>query len=830
MNERQISWAGGELSPTLWGRTDLSRYPVGARALRNFLVTSHGVLANRPGTVLVHRFTGADNAASSGDAVRLIAFPTSETDTALLLFTATDAAGVPTKMHPFERSASTGEFVHFGEIVPLGDTAAIRALRTAQVGYVLTLVSSGFAPQQIQRTGVGLYSFGPLSFDVTPFPTSPGAVRLLLATATPAFAGDASHPARQWTWAVTRIMRRTSTLSTANSDGTLYETMPQVVTQVYNTGSPGAPTPVPTSVAVYPDWAQTLKLNANAVAPVPAEDTLVATRIYRGRDGTFGYVGETTATAEWVDDGQTPDFSKPPPRGVNPFRVVGADGVLLRTENPQSVSFFEDRRYFAATAERPNLVWGSAVGDYANFDEVVLAQDDDSLSFGLTLGSSERIVGLVPKRQLLALTSAAEWMLTGSGQAENLTPNSIAAHPVTDGGSAKVPIAVARSTVFHVEQKGAFPQALVFGADGVSYQPVDVSLLAQHLFQGYTITDWAYARHPYSILWVVRSDGALLSLTYLPDEEMAAWAQHDLADDGAVEAVATVPYGSEDVVYLVVRRGAERTLERMASRVISKVRDSVFLDRAVSYDGYATVADSIQQTVTVTDDYTSGGEVGGNVLVTFSGSFGPGFVIQVDDPDGGDPVKLQLVSAVTGSSCLALVLETNVPDSMWGVAVADWALCTNEMHGVDHLDDLGVSVLADGVVLEGITVTAGVVTFAAAESFSEYAAVAHAGRPYTSRFRSLAAINEKGRLKVVKETMVEIEGARGCFIGPDAEHLTEIRSRVAADIFGAAEPERETIRMSVPDRYKEEGYVVLDQRSPLPVTILGITRDIEYGG
>ena len=46
---RQTRFDGGELSPFLWGRTDLDVHARGARTLKNFLVSRHGVAFSRPG-------------------------------------------------------------------------------------------------------------------------------------------------------------------------------------------------------------------------------------------------------------------------------------------------------------------------------------------------------------------------------------------------------------------------------------------------------------------------------------------------------------------------------------------------------------------------------------------------------------------------------------------------------------------------------------------------------------------------------------------------------------------------------------------------------------
>lgn len=43
------SFNGGEVSPTLWQRTDVDKVQSGCRLLKNFLVHAHGAVYRRPG-------------------------------------------------------------------------------------------------------------------------------------------------------------------------------------------------------------------------------------------------------------------------------------------------------------------------------------------------------------------------------------------------------------------------------------------------------------------------------------------------------------------------------------------------------------------------------------------------------------------------------------------------------------------------------------------------------------------------------------------------------------------------------------------------------------
>jgi hypothetical protein len=106
--------------------------------------------------------------------------------------------------------------------------------------------------------------------------------------------------------------------------------------------------------------------------------------------------------------------------------------------------------------------------------------------------------------------------------------------------------------------------------------------------------DLAYAKAPQPVVWAVSSTGSLLGLTYVPEQQVGAWHQHDTGADGAFESICVVPEGNEDVLYAVVRRtigGSEvRYIERLASRNFLAVEDAFLVDSGATYSGAATTS------------------------------------------------------------------------------------------------------------------------------------------------------------------------------------------------------------------------------------------------
>ncbi len=85
----------------------------------------------------------------------------------------------------------------------------------------------------------------------------------------------------------------------------------------------------------------------------------------------------------------------------------------------------------------------------------------------------------------------------------------------------------------------------------------------------------------------VSTNGNLLGLTYVPEQEVGAWHWHDT--DGVFETCTTVAEGNEDVLYVVVRRTIDgvdkRYVERMESRQFDDPVDGFFVDSGLTYRG-----------------------------------------------------------------------------------------------------------------------------------------------------------------------------------------------------------------------------------------------------
>ena len=141
--------------------------------------------------------------------------------------------------------------------------------------------------------------------------------------------------------------------------------------------------------------------------------------------------------------------------------------------------------------------------------------------------------------------------------------------------------------------------------------------------------------------------------------------------------------------------------------------------------------------------------------------------------------------------------------------------------GLDHLNGKTVTALADGFVVDNLTVTAGQITL------PEEASKVHIGLPYTGDLETLEIDSSEGGFRNRKISVPHVEvnfyESRGGWIGPndDPDDMVEIlRDMDTATLFTG--PHEQTILGT----WETKGKVHIQQRDPLPMSIIGITPAI----
>lgn len=769
----QPSFSAGEMAPATYARVDLARYYTGLRTCRNFVVLPEGGVQNRAGT----RFVSAVK--DSGSKTRLIPFQFSTEQTYVLEF-----GNLYIRFYSDGAQVLNGSAAY--EVATPYTTADLPDLKYTQSADVLTIVHPNYAPRELKRLSA-------LSWTLT----------------TISFQPDIAAPSGL-----------TATARTGGSGATTSYSYMVTAVQPYTQGSQESFPSASASVNSY-DSLPGATLSWTAVSGADHYN------VYKSKgSGVYGYIGQAKTTS-FTDANITPDADKTVPIGYNPFSG---------TDFPSVVGYHQQRMVFGGSKSFPQRIWMSRTGDFHSFSYSDPQQDDDGLEFDLASNQINQIRHLVSLRELLVLTSGAEWSIS-AGSDNGITPTTFSAVPQSYVGTNSVIPAVYGNTALYIQARGGKLATLAYNYVSDGFQPQDVSVLSSHLLRGYTIDDQAFTLAPNGVLWMVRNDGALLGFTFLPDQQVYAWHRHDT--DGAVESLASVPEGDEDVLYLIVRRtingATKRYVERMESRQLTKYASgdygydrAFFVDCGLSYDGRQAATAVLTGgtdwkypnplTLTASTATFTAGMVGRSAILYGGGD--------------GDTIGDLLTAKITGytsSTAVTVEPQTLVPESLRGIAATRWGLAATMISGLGHIEGKTVSILADGNVLPQQVVTSGSLTLDAP------VLVAHVGLPITSDFETLDISLQNnqaflGNKKRINSLTVLCQESRGIFAGSDADHLYEFKQRSTENYGQPINLLTGRAEIPVSSNWGEDGRVFIRQSDPLPLTILGVMPNVQAGG
>ena len=298
----------------------------------------------------------------------------------------------------------------------------------------------------------------------------------------------------------------------------------------------------------------------------------------RGDGNGLGFIGVTTGLS-FSDVGYIPDQSYPPPSARVLFDSTG--------NFPRTAGYYQQRLLFASTSNESEKIWASRIAAFKNFTVSSPIQDNDAVTWVNAGAQVNAVQHLLEMDRLYIFTASNVWYPRGDDTG-TLTPEAIYPTKIGLYGAAEVVPVIAGRRILYVRDQAQQVRSL----DTRDGNDEDLTLFASHLFDVETIRRMDYAERPHSLIYAVRSDGALLTLTWVPDHGVIGWARHDSGNDGdgghCYEDVCVVQEGTEDAVYVMAVRkvgttGTARYIERFSSRR----SNPIFLDSYLSYSGPA---------------------------------------------------------------------------------------------------------------------------------------------------------------------------------------------------------------------------------------------------
>lgn len=268
---------------------------------------------------------------------------------------------------------------------------------------------------------------------------------------------------------------------------------------------------------------------------------------------------------------------------------------------PGSVCYFDQRLVLSGSFGRPADVWATASGTDTDLSYSVPTIASDRLLFRLASAPNTAAIAVrhaIPLSHLMMLGNSVELRVTPIND-DALTPDSASVRPQSYIGAGIPQPSIVNGTVLFVAARGAHVREMGYQSDVSGYVTGDLSLRAEHLFNGWGIRQQTYAKAPTPICWFISTPPAgstannkLLGITYVPEEQVGGWHQH--VTPGSFESVCAIPDGVEDRLYVVVSRdlgaGEEFHVERMGLQQPASFNESFHVDHGYTYLGPATTS------------------------------------------------------------------------------------------------------------------------------------------------------------------------------------------------------------------------------------------------
>ncbi len=631
------SFAKGEIGPSLYGRVDTSMYKVALRTARNAIIHSYGGVSNRPGTLCVSPFkfhtealfprifrfhlgTSDQYVLEFGDLyMRVVRNDEQVLNTAITITGATQASPVvvTATSHGFSngddvfinmtagmtqlnkrrfivRMATTSTFQLEDQITGVavdgtgydayttgGDVAEVFELTTpyvqadlstlkmVQSGNTLTITHLNYASADLTRTDHNVWTR-----------TVPTYAPTLAAPTNGAISSTFDSNFQVFTQGGLTVNYQITSIS--DTDGSFEESLPLTIT-----GTDGSDPPL-----------NTLTWTAEADATRYA--------VYRRDNGLYGLLGETELTS-FEDKNLATDLTISPPSARNPFS----------TDFPMASGYYQQRQVYGGTTLFPDKSFYSQTGLRLNMSVSTPLQPADAITASLASQDVQEIRHYVPiGGDLMIMTNAAEWRVN-SGPDSDFSQDTIKQLPETNWGSSHdVPILIGKTILF-VEDGGARVRSLGFSLEIDGFDTNDLTVLANHFLaeksaDEFIISDWTFGQFPEPRVYMVRSDGKVLTMTFDTEQQVIAWTSWDTRGQfKTCTSLRRSVEGVEDGIYFGVRRktslgGDANFLERLHTRKFADVRNGFFVDLGFKLDNkfkITNITDADPAVFTTEDDH-----------------------------------------------------------------------------------------------------------------------------------------------------------------------------------------------------------------------------------
>lgn len=562
-------------------------------------------------------------------------------------------------------------------------------------------------------------------------------------------------------------------------------------------------------------------------------------RLVRYKETTeWGYAVITSITSTTVAVADIRKDFESTPTAVTTWRLGAWSGT---TGYPQVAEFFEQRLYAAATNNQPQTLWGSQTADFENLkpdNDQDTIEADDALNFTLLANDVNAIRWLSAGENTLVIgTTGGEWVPTSTG--EVITPIDITVRRQTTDGSAQIQPVRTGSVVLFIERAKRRIKEFGFAFETNGFKTFDLTRLARHITFG-GIIEVAFAEEAESIIWAVRNDGQLLSLTYKRNEDVVGWSRQILGGsfeggDAVVESIAVIPGDNglgqtqdstdRDEVWIMVKRTINGTTKRYIEfferdfETGHAQEDAYYVDSMITLDSPETIAGitlaspvvlAITATTLANDDeiritdIKGTTELNGNTYKVANKATNSVELISPDDDMNID-----------GSGFTAYISGGKANKKVTTIS------------GADHIEAEVVKTWGDGGIIADEIVSSGTITL------DEKVSVAQIGLAFKHKLKTLKvsagnpAGTPLGKIKRIYALTFALLNSHTLKFGPTSDKLIEKDFRTVANPMDTGTP------LFTGDQFvefegdwNEDARIVIENDDPTPFTLLAIAPEV----
>ena len=252
--------------------------------------------------------------------------------------------------------------------------------------------------------------------------------------------------------------------------------------------------------------------------------------------------------------------------------------------HPRAICFYQNRLCLAGTAYEPTRLWCSQSADYENMD-VGTRLDNEAIVYDVGAAKQNPIMWLQDGKGILVGTTGNVIRIGTPSSKYVMTPSTISSDRQTETGSCATQAGLVGNSIVYIDRNRRKVWDLVYDIQSDAMVSPDLTLYADDISEP-NLVEMAWQERPDTIGWFVKGDGNMVTLTYIPEQGVAAWSE--IATDGNFVSVCCIPGEDEDEVWVAVDRDCNDyiLIEKFHSQDWSS--DMWFVDSGLEYSGQAT--------------------------------------------------------------------------------------------------------------------------------------------------------------------------------------------------------------------------------------------------